>query len=141
MKLKTKPSKPSRNRYTDSQEIVKIFDESDMPSNLNDFINELQNITIRYTNCTISINKDYDGCFYEGDSPSFEVQVRATIYGKDKYAEAVDKYNKKIADYTKWFEANKDAIEKELMQRALKQELAKQEKVQKLEKELEKLKK
>lgn len=65
-------------KYTTKTEIISKYD---LEGSLDECIKTLQDIRERYrpyNDVSISFDLDYSSCYYAGDTPSIEIEVRGT---------------------------------------------------------------
>jgi hypothetical protein len=86
-------------------------------SPIDKLIGMLEKLKQDYPKGYLHFQADYDGCCYEGETPSVKLEVQYPIFAKDLFDKAMAEYHVKRKAYDTWYAANKTEVDVELENR------------------------
>jgi hypothetical protein len=124
MKIRKAPTVPTVEQFSNKQETKRIYGFSTIyhsdPSEwspVDNLIVLLEKAKQDYPKGTFNFALDYDGCCYEGDTPSVKLEVTSPIFAKDLFDKAMAEYHVKRKAYDAWYAENKAGVDAELENR------------------------
>ena len=118
-KIKKEPKRPKKSEYKNVPKEVHRMGTYDLEMSISDCADKFAELAAKFPDGQVSLEIDYGGCFYEGDTPSTVIIISEEQYAEDLYNEALEKYEEKLLEYKQWYKINKKKIDAELERRKL----------------------
>lgn len=112
-RIKKKPEKPLKKNCRSRRQTEEIM-YSYASRDISEFAAAMQALAVEYPGATVETDLNYDGCYYESDTPACQLILVHHTTVDEEYEKALKRYKADLKRYNEWYKLNKDNIEKEL---------------------------